>query len=81
MYAIRTYNHGEFFYTISAQKLTAHVMKLYPWQSHLFALRYNICDLKIYHGYMYAIRTYNHGEFFYTISARKLTAEVIKLFK
>ena len=24
---------------------------------------------------MYAIRTYNHGEFFYTISARKLSAE------
>ena len=30
---------------------------------------------------MYAIRTYNHGEFFYTISARKLGAEVMKLFK
>ena len=29
---------------------------------------------------MYAIRTYNHGEFFYTISARKLAAEVMKLF-
>ena len=30
---------------------------------------------------MYAIRTYNHGEFFYTISALKLGAEVMKLFK
>ena len=30
---------------------------------------------------MYAIRTYNHGEFFYAISARKLAAEVMKLFK
>ena len=30
---------------------------------------------------MYAIRTCNHGEFFYTISARKLTAEEMKLFK
>ena len=30
---------------------------------------------------MYAIRTYNHGEFFYTISVRKLAAEVMKLFK
>ena len=30
---------------------------------------------------MYAIRTYNHGEFFYTVSARKLTAKVMKLFK
>ena len=30
---------------------------------------------------MYAIRTYNHGEFFYTILARKLAAEVMKLFK
>ena len=30
---------------------------------------------------MYAIRTYNHGEFFYTISAGKLAAEVMKLFK
>ena len=30
---------------------------------------------------MYTIRTYNHGEFFYTISARVLAAEVMKLFK
>ena len=30
---------------------------------------------------MYAIRTYNHGEFFYAISERKLAAEVMKLFK
>ena len=30
---------------------------------------------------MYAIRTYNHGEFFYPISARKLAAEVMILFK
>ena len=30
---------------------------------------------------MYALRTYNHGEFFYPNSARKLSAEVMKLFK
>ena len=30
---------------------------------------------------MYAIRTYNHGEFFYPNSAQKLSAEVMKLFK
>ena len=30
---------------------------------------------------MYAIRTYNHGEFFYTTLARKLAAEVMKLIK
>ena len=33
------------------------------------------------HGYMYAIRTYNHAEVFYTISARKLAGKVLKLFK
>ena len=49
--------------------------------SHLFALKYNNSDPNIFHGYMYAIRTYNHGEFFYLISARKLSAEVMKLFK
>ena len=48
---------------------------------HLFALKYNNSDHKIFYGYMYAIRTYNHGEFFYHISARKLSAEVMKLFK
>ena len=30
---------------------------------------------------MYAIRTYNHGEFFYTISARKLSAEADEMVK
>ena len=30
---------------------------------------------------MYAIPTYNHGEFFYTISERKLTGTVMELFK
>ena len=30
---------------------------------------------------MYALRTYDLGPFFYTISARKLAAEVMKLFK
>ena len=30
------------------------------------------------HGYMYAIRTYNHGEFFSNILAPKLIAEVLK---
>ena len=53
----------------------------YTMESHLFVLKYNISDPKIFHGYMYAIRTYNHGEVFGTISARKLSAEVMKLFK
>ena len=30
---------------------------------------------------MYAIRTYNHAEVFFTISARKLEGKVLKLFK
>ena len=40
---------------------------------------YKIFDLKMSHGYMYAIRTYNHGEFFSNILAQKLIAEVFKL--
>ena len=32
----------------------------------------------MYHGNMYAIRTYNHGEFFCDILAPKLIAEVLK---
>ena len=87
MYAKRTYNHGEFFYPNSARKLSAEIIQIIlektssaNW-SHLFALKYNISDPKIFHGYMYAIRTYNHGEFFYPNSARKLSAEVMKLFK
>ena len=49
--------------------------------SHLFAFNYNISHPKIFHGYMYAIRTYNRDEFFDTISARKLSAEVMKFFR
>ena len=30
---------------------------------------------------MYAIRTYNHGEVFCTISARKVKGKVMKLFE
>ena len=46
-----------------------------------FALKYKISDPEIYHGYMYAIRKYNHGKFLYTISARKLASEGMKSFK
>ena len=45
---------------------------------HLPPLHYNIFVLKLSHGYMYAIRTYNHGEFFSNILAPKLIAEIVK---
>ena len=41
-------------------------------------VHYKIFDLKMSHGYMYAICTYNHGEFFVNILAPKLIAEVLK---
>ena len=48
--------------------------------SNLFSLKYSIFDPTILHGYMYPIRTYKHGEFFYTISARKLAGKALKIF-
>ena len=41
-------------------------------------LHYKIFDLKMSHGYMYAIRTYNHGKFFCNILAPKLIADELK---
>ena len=41
-------------------------------------LHYKIFDLKMSHGYMYAIRTYNHGKFFSNILAPKLIADELK---
>ena len=63
------YNHGEFFFNISARKLfaeeqVAHFMlekKHSASSGRLFALVHNIFLRKMTHGYMYAIRTYNHG--------------------
>ena len=41
-------------------------------------VHYKIFDLKMSNGYMYAIRTYNHGKFFSNILAPKLIPEVLK---
>ena len=45
---------------------------------HLLSLKYNIYVLEMSHGYMYAVRTYNHGELFSNILAPKSIAEVLK---
>ena len=45
---------------------------------HLLSLKYNICVLEMSHGYMYAIRTYNHGELFSNFLAPISIAEVLK---
>ena len=41
-------------------------------------VHYKIFHLKMSHGYMYAIRTYNHGKFFSNILAPKFMAEELK---
>ena len=41
---------------------------------HLLSLKYNIFVLEMSHGYMYAIRTYNHGELFSNILEPKSIA-------
>ena len=73
MYAIGTYNHGEFFSNILAPKLIAEALKFMfikrfvATSHHLPPKHYKVLVLQMCHGYMYAIRTYNHGEFFCNI--------------
>ena len=45
---------------------------------YLLSLKYNIFVLKMSNGYMYAIRTYNHGVFFSIILEPKSIAKVLK---